>query len=77
MTHDQIHTMTWDWMVKSKEELSKIALEADKASKVGKLQDAVEMKKVKKQALDGIRVVMKIFGDVVQASTTYSYDRTK
>ena len=61
-------------MKKATEELRDIAKEADKASRVGSLEDAKAMKAVKKQALDGVLAVNKIFGKVVQAA--YSYDRT-
>lgn len=77
MTHQQVHDKAWDWMIKATDELREIAKEADKASKVGKLEDAIEMKRVKKQALDGVLAVNKIFGKTVQASSTYSYDRTE
>jgi len=74
MTHQQVHDKAWEWMKKATEDLRDIAKDAEKASKVGKLEDAVEMKRVKKQALDGVIAVSKIFGKVVQAA--YSYDRT-
>jgi len=76
MTHQEVHDKAWEWMRSTTEELREIAKDAEKASKVGKLEDAVDMKRIKKQALDGVLAVSKVFGKTVQASEGYSYDRT-
>lgn len=68
MQPDQVHTMAWDWTVKAMDDLKKIAKEANKASKVGSLDNAVAMRAVEKKAIQGSLMVAKIFGEVKQAS---------
>jgi hypothetical protein len=66
---EKLEKKTWDWSLAQKEALTGFAKEASAAvKKVERLEDKVKLRAIEKKALEGVRTVLTIFGEVKTAS---------
>jgi len=63
---DDVHTLTWEWMQKTMDELREIGkLARDASKRASSLAEKVELQRVAKRAETGHSTVARIFGNQV------------